>query len=228
MISTTYNNMWEEFCHALKHEQLELDAWIDNPSDTRRGITALAYLEQNNHKVCTEISGFVDNIKLIEPDQYFHPQSELHLTLLSLISCVSDFTLNDIDCNQFIDVFQQVLRDAEPIEIEFRGITASPSCIVIQGFPVTKNLAQLREKMRAQFALSDLPTTIDSRYRISTAHVSAIRFRQPVKDSKKLLDICETFRQHTFGTIRFSEFHLVFNNWYQNLSATQILSHKST
>jgi len=72
--------------------------------------------------------------------------------------------------------------------------------------------------------MSGLRSSIDSRYRLKTAHVSAIRFCSPLKDASKLESACKKYKNHVFGNVKFSEFDLVFNNWYQNMSVTQLLA----
>lgn len=218
MVQTIYNEMWDNFSVAMKQKQYELDSSIDNPDDTRRGITALAFLEQNNPSAAREITWFLKQVKQIEPGQYYHPQNELHLTILSIITCVSGFRLADIKPAQYIEVFNEAMTGTDPIEIRFQGITATPSCIMVQGFPVGDGLEQVRNRFRDYFKESGLYSSIDSRYKLATAHVSVIRFRSPIADTERLVSLCKKYKNHHFGSIRFTEFELVFNNWYQNHS----------
>ncbi|MGB5446479.1 MAG: hypothetical protein WBM99_13355 [Psychromonas sp.] len=227
MIQAIYDEMWVSFCSALKHNQYLLDPFIGCADDTRRGITALAYLESNNKLVSREIALFLRQIQLIEPQQYYHPIDELHLTVLSIITCIAGFELADINPIKYADVFYKSFKGIDPIEIRFQGVTASPSCIVIQGFPVGNGLDQLRQNLRKQFEISGLCSSIDSRYRLKTAHITAIRFCSPIKDASKLESVCKKYKNHLFGKVKFTEFDLVFNNWYQNLSVTKVLGHCS-
>ena len=224
MNQAIYDKMWGDFCSALKHNQCVLDPFIGCEYDTRRGITALAYLESNNQLVAGEIEQFITQVELLEPKQYFHPIDELHLTVLSIIACAAGFQLADINPIKYAEVFYKSFKGIDPIEIRFQGVTASPSCIVIQGFPVGEGLEQLRQNLRKQFEISGLPSSIDSRYRLTTAHISAIRFCSPIKDAGKLESLCKQYKNHLFGKVRFTEFELVFNNWYQNLTVTRELA----
>lgn len=222
-----YDDMWARFESAMNKHQYELDQQLLNPNDTRRGITCLAYLNVNNANACDEISHFLRRAQAIEPEQYFYPVSELHLTILSIISCYSGFVLSDIDEQKYIEVFHQALSDVEPIEIQFRGISASPNCVMIQGFPVDSGLNELRQTLREKLKSSGLTTNIDSRYKLITAHCSAIRFCQPLQDCAAFLEYCREYREHDFGTFTLKDIDLVFNNWYQNASVTQTLSRHS-
>ena len=229
MIQSIYDQMWQRFELASVHNEYELDAnLLDVANDTRRGITALAYLKQSDKHVLDEIINFQKAVRAVEPNQYYHPLDELHLTVLSVISCVPDFELSDINIHLYSDIFLSVLNSIQPIEIKYRGISASPNCIVLQGFPANDSLEQFRNKLRTQLSDSGLRVTFDSRYKLVTAHSSLIRFKTPIRDSQQLFQLCQKYRNHDFGSVVLRDFDLVFNNWYQNLSVTKPLAIGST
>jgi 2'-5' RNA ligase len=223
-IQAIYDGMWAEFRLAARNGTFELDSNILNPNDTRRGITALAYLDNNSAGLCNDITTFMADVKAIAPYQYFYPKSDIHLTLLSVISCVEDFKLSTINKDEYVTIFQEVMQNSAPIEVHFKGITASPSCLVIQGFPLNEQLNEIRDQLRTKFKDSGLRVSIDSRYKQTTAHLSIVRFQHQIQNSELLLSLCQRYRQHDFGSVRFNQSELVFNNWYQNLSETQSLS----
>ena len=148
------------------------------------------------------------------------------MTVLSIISCVEGLTLSDINRQQYIDVFQQALSNTKPIEVEFRGITASPSCILIQGFPINSALDEIRQQLRTAFGTSGLNSTLDARYMLVTAHISAIRFTAPFSNPKQLLRLCEQYRDYRFGRAELSKVELVFNDWYQTSANTTSLAQR--
>ena len=228
-MQTIYDQMWNSFVSAMDEGNYVLDPWLNKlAEDDRRGITALAYLEPHNSSLTSNIGEFLRCVRALEPDQYYHPLSDLHVTILSIISCVSGFHLDDIDSQAYIDIFLDVVKQHQhPIEIEFRGITASPSCILLQGFTQGEALDQLRQTLRARYQASGLRSSIDSRYKITTAHSSCVRFSQPLKNPLALLTLCKKWRTTYFGSVTFNDIELVFNNWYQNLSITQVLAKQS-
>ncbi|MEZ9318313.1 2'-5' RNA ligase family protein [Vibrio lentus] len=225
MIQSIYDDMWQRFELALKHNEYELDPYLsDLENDTRRGITALAYLNQGNHSTINEITRFQKEVRELEPEQYYHPSNELHLTILSVISCLPEFALTEIDVNPYIDVFRSALKNAGKIEIRYHGVSASPNCIVIQGFPTSDTLERLRNELRTQLTEAGVRVTFDSRYKLVTAHSSIIRFKAPLNDAQQLLALCQRYRNHDFGCVVLEDFELVFNNWYQNLDVTKSLA----
>ena len=225
MIQSLYDKMWQGFELASVHNEYELDSnLLDGANDTRRGISALAYLKQGNSLVLDEIINFQEAVREFEPNQYYQPLDELHLTILSVITCVPEFELSEINAQEYADIFSSVLRSIQPIEIKYLGITASSNCIVAQGYPINDSLEQFRNHLRAQLSNAGLRCSFDSRYKLVTAHSSLIRFRAPITDGQLLFKLCQKYRNHDFGSIILKDFELVFNNWYQNLAVTQSLA----
>jgi len=220
-IQKIYDAMWVNAIEQIKGDKYELDNLINSSADTRRGLTVLSYL---NQELGVAICAFLDELKEIEPDQYYYPDNEFHLTVLSIITCVADFQLSDIDVEAYSDAFQQAVKEMAPLKIRYSGITASPSCILVQGFPDDEQLSLLRNKLRASFKKANLYTTIDLRYEISTAHTSVVRFRSALRNSERLIEVLAKYRKKEFGTLEVNRLELVFNNWYQDLSVTQQLS----
>lgn len=109
--------------------------------------------------------------------------------------------------------------------IHFKGITASSSCILIQGFPENEQLSTLRNKLRENFKQSGLFVSIDTRYKIFTAHLTVMRFSLPLTNNQKLLELLDKYRDYDFGIYQLNQIELVFNNWYQQRSITQQLSY---
>ena len=111
--------------------------------------------------------------------------------------------------SEYVEIIEKSLVDVNEIEIDFRGITLSPSAIMLQGFPTDNSLNILRDKLRDNFKNSSLNQSIDSRYSITTAHSTVMRFQ------KKLIEIIEKYRNHNFGQFTVDKIELVFNDWYQ-------------
>jgi len=96
--------------------------------------------------------------------------------------------------------------------------------ILIQGFPDNEQLNHLRDSLRINFKKAKLESTFDSRYKLSTAHITAVRCTPPFRSSDEVMAILSKFRGYDFGTLEVNSLALVFNNWYQNLSITKQLS----
>lgn len=218
-----YERMWQDAIRRLQNGQYEQDPLIHSKNDTRRGVAALSYLKRNPHLV-KEVDNFLAELKHTGPHQYFYPESDLHLTVLSIISCEPGLCLDDLDREAYTKTFRRAVENTGPMKIHFQGVTASPSCILLQGFPEGGALRHVRDRLREQFNASGLKTSIDVRYKVSTAHATVSRFCSPIHDTTALLKHLSRYRNHDFGTLEIDEIELVFNNWYQNQWATTPLS----
>ena len=207
-----YNQLYKKSSKSNLTEQYKLDPQINNPSDSRFGLTLLI---RPSETIKANIQLFLEEIKAIEPNQYYYPDSDIHITVMGIISCYEGFTLDQINIPEYIDLIEQSLVELDQIEIEFRGLTASPSAIMIQGFPTDESLNIFRNKLRESFKNSTLEQSIDSRYTIAAAHSTVMRFQEKLENTKQLIQVAEKFRDYNFGKIQVKKLELVYNDWYQ-------------
>jgi 2'-5' RNA ligase len=204
----------------LAQGEAELDALIDSPSDDRRGITLLA-------RPPAEITGRIDELladfQRTEPCQYYYPASDIHVTILSIISCYSGFILDLIDPQAYQDAVRAILPTIRPFTITYDGLTASPGSIIVQGFPQGDGLAELRDAIRNYFRASALQQSIDQRYSIQTAHSTVIRFKSKLENPQQMLQLLEKYQHHFIGTFEVNTVELVYNDWYQRAEHTILL-----
>src|SRR5690606_25053555 len=117
--------------------------------------------------------------------------------------------------DDYIQLLKGCLKDLPTFAIEFQGVTASPSCIMIKGFPLDDTLEEIRNRLRLAFKDSLLEQSLDKRYPLQTAHSTVIRFKHPVKQQHEILEKLDQFRDFYFGKSEVGELELVFNDWYQ-------------
>jgi 2'-5' RNA ligase len=220
MLKSIYNKMWNDSLEKISRNELELDPFINDPDDKRRGITLQA---KPGIEIQDLFNKFLQEAKKIEPDQYFYKQDEMHITILSIINCSKEFNLSRIFLPDYFEQIENSLISAQPFEIEFRGITASPSCILIQGFPGNNSLELIRNRLREEFAAGDIYNSIDARYRIKTAHCTVIRFIKELKDKQKFIRFLEDYRDYYFGKTLITKLELVYTDWYNKNDIVQVL-----
>jgi 2'-5' RNA ligase len=216
-LSEHYDQLYKKSAATILAGNYKVDSQINNPSDSRFGITLLI---RPSEKIKGNIQLFLNELKAIEPTQYYYPDSDIHITLMAIISCYEGFTLDKISIEDYIKIIQESLINLGEIKIEFRGVTASPSALMIQGFPADKSLNNLRNKLRENFKKSTLQQSIDSRYAISTAHSTVMRFQEKLQNPDKLIGVAEQFRDYNFGEFTVDKVELVYNDWYQRENNT--------
>ena len=213
-----YNTMWAQALSQFRKQQFQYDPLIDDPGDTRYGLALVA---RPSAEVRNALLDTLNELRSAAPGQYYYPASDLHLTVLSIISCYPGFRLPMIDPNEYIRLIGEVIRPVRPLRITFEGLTASPSCILVQGFPADEQLNLLRDNLRDAFQQSPLQQSIDERYRLKTAHITAIRFRQPLADPQGFVDKVTRLRDTHFGTCVIHELELAVNDWYHRKDRVQ-------
>lgn len=215
-----YQKMWDHACVRFQRNEFELDPLIGSNNDTRRGLTCIARLDAN---VKAKVQSFIDEAKQLFPNQYFYPLTDLHLTIMSIISCEQHFVLSSIDEAEYIAILEEIATQIHPFKVIFKGITASPSCILLQGIVESNQLQLMRNLIRDKFKNSPLKHSIDTRYPITTAHCTIMRFKAPVANPQKLVAFLNQYRAFDFGITNVSSVKLVFNDWYQTQRLTKKL-----
>lgn len=212
--------MWAQANQQFELGRFEYDALINSPNDSRRGITLLARPPES---IKAAIKVLLNDLQDTEPWQYYYPTTDIHLTGLSIISCYEGFTLNQMDTNAYVALIREVLHTHSSFNVSFSGLTASPSCLIVQGFPLDAELKNIRDELREKFYNSNLQHSIDKRYSIQTAHSTIVRFRNPLLNPATFLQKVKSYQAVDFGTFEVNELELVFNDWYQRASTTVML-----
>lgn len=212
LIKEHYDRLYENSIQQIRGNDYSIDNQIDSVSDKRFGLTLII---RPDTETKNKIQVFLDKLKEIDPDQYYYPNSDIHITVMSIISCYDDFDVASISILDYVAIIEKSLVDIGKIEINFQGVTASPSAIMLQGFTNTNSLNDLRNNLRTQFKDSGLEQSIDKRYSIQTAHSTVARFRKPISNKEKLLAIVEKYRDYNFGKFKVDGYYLVYNDWYQ-------------
>ncbi|WP_347158838.1 2'-5' RNA ligase family protein [Pontibacter chitinilyticus] len=219
-LTTYYDNLYQASTTKIKKEGCETDRLISSANDERFGITLLLRppLEVKNR-----IQQFLSELKSVDAAQYYYPNTDLHITVMSIISCYSGFELTKISVPVYVELVQKSIAGIPPFTVRFKGITASPSCVMVQGFLQNEALHTLRNNLRENFRAAAVEQTIDKRYALQTAHATVVRFRKELQQQKEYLAILDKYRSFDFGTFTVQALELVYNDWYQRHEHVMLL-----
>jgi len=206
-----YDNLYKDAILKITSKNCETDPLIDSSIDNRFGITLLI---RPDNQVKSRIQKFLNDLKVIEPEQYYYRNSDIHVTVMAIISCYNGFNLSQISLPDYVEMINKSITPLRKFEIELKGITASPSSIMIQGFLNDNSLNNFRNNLRENFRNSDLEQTIDKRYSIKTAHSTVVRFRKELAKKEQFIKAMNNYRSFDFGTFTVNSLELVYNNWY--------------
>ena len=207
-----YKKLYHDSIDKISSDNYHIDTLIDSKNDRRFGLTLII---RPSNEIKTKIQDFLKNFKEIEPNQYYYPNSDIHITVMSIISCYSDFDMSKIDVQKYIDLTEKCLLKGIDLNITFKGITASPSGVMVQGFMNNNELNDIRNRLRKAFKNSNVEQSLDKRYLIQTAHSTIIRFRKELSQKEKFLELLDNSINYDFGTFKVNKFELVYNDWYQ-------------
>ena len=206
-----YDKLYQASIQKIQSDSYQVDKLIDSDNDKRFGITLLL---RPDNSVKVNIQKFLSEIKVIEPHQYFYRDSDLHVTVMSIISCYDGFNLSQIRIKDYVETIKKSIMGVSCFNIEFKGLTASPSCLMVQGFFENNTLTQIRDNLRVDFKDTALEQSMDKRYAIQTAHSTIFRLKEDIENKESFLDTLEKYRDYYFGAFTVNSLELVFNDWY--------------
>lgn len=215
-----YRKLYKSSIGKIEKGDYKIDSLIDSPNDKRYGITILI---RPPEKIKDKIELILNKLKHSDPNQYYYPKTDIHITVMSIISCYEGFQLDRISIPDYHDLIKRSLKGIDKFGIKCKGITASDSGLMIQGFPENNTLSNLRNNLRVNFTNSDLEQSIDKRYAIQTAHSTVVRFRSELKNMEGFLAVAENYKNYDFGDFQVDELELVFNDWYQRKSNSKLI-----
>jgi 2'-5' RNA ligase len=216
-----YDSLWRSAVAAFEAGQVRLDPHLPHKQgDARRGYTLMIRPAPD---IARRIAAFLSEFDAREPGQYLYRLAEFHVTLLSLFTATEGYQPYFERRAAYIGAVDRALSAAPPFSIHFRGVTASPGAVMIQGFPQDETFPRLREAVRQELRLAGFGEGLDQRYRIQTAHATVIRFQRPPRDLPGLRHFLIQQRGRDFGTSLVSVIQFVENDWYMSEDRVQVI-----
>lgn len=221
-LAARYDALWDAAAPDVREGRVALDAWaLRKDDDARRGITLIA---RPTPAVAARLASLLDELRVLEPEQYYQPRADLHLTVLALFSATADYLPHLAQLDAYRAAVAEALDGAAPFAVDTIGVTLSRGAVLAQGFPRDDTLARLRTKLRSALAARGLGDTLDQRYRLETAHTTLVRFVAPLRDPRRFVDALDAARSRALGTSVVSRLELVLGDWYQSSERARLLA----
>ncbi len=215
-----YDHMWREAVARFTAHRFEIDPLIDGSADSRRGVSVIFRPEG---AALEGLKAVQEELRQVAGEQYLPAPEALHVTGLTLISCTSNFCFDAFPAEEYAHVLQECLRPLPTFEMVFSGLTASPSCVMAQGFTPAGGLDRIRDSLHRGITRAGLPHTIGHRYAARTAHCTLLRFRQVPAEPERFVNHLRLLRDRPIGACRITHASLVFNDWYHRPSEVREL-----
>ncbi len=220
-LSERYAQLWNGAIDFVRGGAVNVDPLLAiREPDLRRCLTVIVRPDAETREA---VAVFLDQLRDLDPEQYYYDPSELHVTVLSLFTATPDFQKYLVRYDEYLGAVRAALSQGRSFSIEFTGVTLTRDAIMIQGYPDSSILNDVRETLRKELRARGLTDGLDARYVLQTAHMTVVRFRNSLRNSGLFAQIMENYRGQGFGQTKVSEVHLVHNDWYMSRSSVKIL-----
>ncbi len=218
-LAARYAAIWDDAAPAVRAGDVALDPWAARKhADERRGLTLLARpapeLRQRLHDA-------LGALREAEPEQYFQPPSDIHLTVLSPFSATTEHAPHVARLPDYQAAVAEALAEVPAFAVDIEGITLSAGAVLAQGFPRDGTLEHARDRLRAALDARGVGGGVDQRYRLVTAHLTLVRFAAPLRRPAHFVDLLASARRQVFGTMEIDRLELVMSDFYQTAGRTE-------
>ena len=183
----------------------------------------MTLLFRPSERIRERVIALLDELRALEPDQYYYHPAELHVTFLSLFTATEAHEPFFARAEDYVAAVTASVGRLVPFPMAFAGITASPGAILVQGFTDADTLNAARDSLRQELHARGLNRGLDERYRLETAHMTVARFRQPLRNGTAFAKALERMRNFDFGKFDVEALELVRNDWYMSRANTECL-----
>ena len=220
-LEQVYADLWRSARTAFLRNAGQLDPLLQSGApDARRGLTVIF---RPGPAVAARVGAWLAEMATDEPAQYCYTPAQLHVTVLSLFTAIPDFGPYFARLPRYLAVLDAALATIPSFTVAFRGVTASLSTVMVQGFPANDALERARAALRTAIAAAGLGDDLDRRYRLVTAHLSALRLRAPLTAPARFVARLEQARDLDFGVTQVDELLLVANDWYMTPGVVEVV-----
>lgn len=208
-LEALYSKINSEGREAIQNSQEKIDLFLNNLEQDRRfGLTLLIKIPK---KITGSFRRIEEEIQKVEPEQYFYPETDLHLTVVDLVSASAGFKKDETLIGKSIQLMENAVKRVRPFTIRFQGIITSNAAVLVKGF-YRDGLPDLRHQMRK--IAHEEGINLQERYQSISAHSTMVRFKSAFQNRREFLTVVQNFHDLEIGTVLVNELELVIHDWY--------------
>jgi hypothetical protein len=208
-LETIYDDLWSRGRWALTSGHLVCDP-LPAPGTSRWGLSAVFRPWSSAFADCAAACA-----ELIGPRGVVYGEDNLHVTLRSFEGWRSEVGSEDEALPVYRDALASIVADGPAPRVRFRGLTASASGVLVQGWPLD-DVQALRTRLHAvlhdRLLAAGLPMTGPEASRGDlrrTVHATLAMYGPTVAEPHALSAFVERHRETDFGEQRFETVWLV-------------------
>ncbi len=192
-----YDRLLQAGRYGLGEEQVKADS-SPGEDGIRRGISAVIRLGPSTADRLSEVTSSLH--ALAGPKHFTYRKDDLHITVRSLSSFREIVESNNRRAADFVKILRGVAKKYREFKVHFQGLTASPSVVMAQGWPVGPSFQSFRQELHERLSDEDLLDGPESGEARTMAHCSLVVFSDLVDKPAKLLDFIDSHRDTEYGT----------------------------
>jgi 2'-5' RNA ligase len=209
-LAALYTGINSQGTEAILDHREQIDPVLNDLERDQR--LALALLIPIPAEIADNFKLPLEAVRRLEPEQYFYPLSDLHVTVLDLISGRENFDHTAPLITRSMELVQNTVSDCfTPFDIDFRGLIASNAAILAAGY-YHEGLQMLRDRIRENARSQNID--LKERYQSISAHSTIIRFKSRLKHNRELLALLREYRDFPIGKFQVRKLELVIHDWY--------------
>ena len=174
-------------------------------TDSRMSLVVLIRISPD---VAERINCCLDDLKGIEPNLYYYPAKDFHITVMDVLKGEEGREI-PTNINEYIRCIEECSKDISPFEIKFDGLIASDNAVLVRGY-YDDQLMVFRQRLRDMLKQRGL--SLEERYKTISSHVTIARLHSKFQNPERLLDYIE--KPRSFGTMTVSNMEISLHNWY--------------
>ena len=202
-----YNNILKSNTDKIMRGGIGDALLHDAKNDARMALVVLIRISSD---IKNSITGYMEELKLLEPDLYYYPQEDFHITVMDILKGERGRTI-PANIDEYIDTITKCAEEISVFEILFDGMTASDNAVLVRGY-YEEALEQFRKMLRDKLKQQGL--ILEERYETFSSHISVARIRNKLKKPKEYIDFIS--RDYNFGIMKVESLEVCFHNWYDS------------
>lgn len=207
LLRKNYDSIWEKNREILLKGGHGDSFLLSSETDSRMALSLLIRIKG---EASNKISEYIQELKSIEPELYYYPPQDFHITVLDILRGEPGRQVPE-NINDYISCIQKCASQVSPFQIHFKGTTASDNCVLVCGY-YEYGLEEIRQSIRK--ALSDQNLALEERYKTFSSHITVARIPEKIRNPGDFLPHLK--KEIDFGIMKVTSLELTFHNWYDS------------
>lgn len=206
LIRRDYDDLWASFVERLPESETSAAPLGSGRGNVRRGVGAVLRLTGG---VASSLEGAARTLAgLVDEETIPFGAPDLHTTVHALEARGGE-DVDEAAARRFAETVLDVAPRYDRLCVRYEGLTAGPTGILAQGWPVGEGLRDLRREVARRLDARDLPAAVGPGRVRRTAHATLVTFVEPLRDPARLADFVGSNRGTVYGTANFSSMDVI-------------------